>query len=187
MSQPFALTLTDAEKNCLRDLARLRIEQRLRGEDADLPPPRFDDGGVLRRQLGAFVTLKRGGRLRGCIGNLAGTGPLYLTVAEMAGAAAFGDPRFPPLSAEEFADIEIEISIMGPITRCPDLAAVVIGRHGLIARKGGRQGLLLPQVPVEWGWDRQTFIAQTCRKAGLAPDAWKDPGTEFHWFEAVII
>ncbi len=185
MTETFTLSVTDAEKKYLHDLVRRRIGELLAGEDKAPPPP--PAGGALHERLGAFVTLKRGGQLRGCIGNLTGAGALYLTVAEMAKAAAFNDPRFPPLGEREFADVEIEISIMGPITRCPDLNAVVVGRHGLIARKGGRQGLLLPQVPVEWGWDRESFIKQTCLKAGLPGDAWKDPQTEFYWFEAVVI
>lgn len=185
MSASFTLAVTDAEKEYLHALVRRRIEQLLQGQD--LPPAPPPSGGVLHQPLGAFVTLKRGGNLRGCIGNLVGTGPLYLTVAAMAKAAAFEDHRFAPLAKKEFGDLEIEISIMGPITRCPDLNAVVIGRHGLIARKGGRQGLLLPQVPVEWGWDRETFVKQTCLKAGLSPEARHDGSTEFYWFEAVVV
>jgi AmmeMemoRadiSam system protein A len=180
----FQLALSAPEKDFLHTLVRRTLRNRLFGETEELPPPESD---ILNRELGAFVTLNKNGRLRGCIGNLAGAGPLYKTVAAMAEAAAFHDPRFPKVAAEEFEDIEEEISIMGPIAPCPDLAAVTVGRHGLIARRGGRQGLLLPQVPVEWGWDRETFLSQTCLKAHLPPDAWRRPGTEIFWFEAVVL
>lgn len=183
----FHLTLTDAEKRCLHDLVRLRIGQMLQGKTAPLPLPPGFETGVLHAELGAFVTLNLNGQLRGCIGNLIGTGPLYRTVAAMAEAAAFNDPRFPPVNAAEFPNLETSISIMGPITPCPDPAGIIIGRHGLIVRQGKRQGLLLPQVAVEWEWDRETFLAQTCRKAGLPLDAWKQPGTLLFWFEAEVV
>jgi AmmeMemoRadiSam system protein A len=184
---PFHLAVTEEEQHYLRTLARLRINQALKGEAAVLPPPPGDNDSVLRASLGAFVTITLNTRLRGCIGTLTGNGPLYKTVAAMAESAAFKDPRFPPLSAEEFPHIEIEISIMGPITPCPDPEKIIIGRHGLIIRQGSRQGLLLPQVPVEWGWDRTTFLTQTCRKAGLPPNAWREPGAVLFWFEADIV
>lgn len=153
--------------------------------DVPAPPP-----GVLHCSLGAFVTFKKGGHLRGCIGSMVGDGPLYRTVARMARAAAFEDPRFPPVTAAEVPALELDISVLGPITRCADPAAVRIGRHGLLVRQGFRSGVLLPQVPVEWGWDRETFLAQTCRKAGLPPDAWRnawrDGHTELYWFEAEV-
>lgn len=189
-SRDFRLDLSAAEKQYLHTLVRRTIEAELGGSSTppdpvkELPPP---DSEILNMELGAFVTLNKGGSLRGCIGNLVGRGPLYKTVAAMAKAAAFQDPRFSPLTPGEFPDIKEEISIMGPIAPCPDLEAITIGRHGLIASGHGRQGLLLPQVPVEWGWDRETFLAQTCRKAGLPPDAWKKPGTQILWFEAVVI
>ena len=155
------------------------------GADVPAPPP-----GVLHRSLGVFVTFKKDGHLRGCIGSMVGDGPLYRTVARMACAAAFEDPRFPPVTAAEVPALELDISVLGPITRCADPAAVRIGRHGLLVRQGFRSGVLLPQVPVEWGWDRETFLAQTCRKAGLPPDAWRnawrDGHTELYWFEAEV-
>jgi len=185
MNQTFQLTVTEQEKTYLHDLARSCIAQRLQGRDLEfpLPPP----GGIAHAELGAFVTLSLNGSLRGCIGRLLGDGPLYKTVATMACAAAFEDPRFPPVTAEEFPGIATEISIMGPITPCPDVQAIEVGRHGLIARKGGRQGLLLPQVAMEWGWNRETFLARTCAKAGLSPDAWKKPDCQVLWFEAKVI
>ena len=121
---------------------------------------------------GAFTTLHLRGRLRGCIGYVIPTHSLYRTVAETAQAAAFDDPRFPPVTAEEAPHLKVEISVLSPLQPIrPE--EVVTGVHGLIVSKGGRRGLLLPQVPVEWGWDRETFLSQTCRKAGLPPDAWR--------------
>jgi hypothetical protein len=121
----------------------------------------------------AFVTLRRGGRLRGCIGYTEPHAPLYRVVRECAVAAATEDPRFPRVTKEEVADLRIEISILTPLSpiRPED---VTVGVHGLQIRKGANRGLLLPQVAVEHGWDRQMFLSQVCRKAGLPPDAWKE-------------
>ncbi len=179
----FHVALTDAEKSYLKDLVRLVIAAKLAGKAPDLPAP---DSETLGRKLGAFVTLTIDGNLRGCIGHIVGDQPLFATIAAMAEAAAFGDPRFPPLTRREFDRVAIEISILGPLEPCPDPARVVVGRHGLLARRGGRSGLLLPQVPVEWGWDRKTFLDQTCRKAGLEPGCWRDPATTLYWFEAEV-
>ena len=193
MTQPssnakaFQLAVTEEEKHYLHSLVRLRIDQVLHGGNAPLPEPPDAGTGLLHAELGAFVTLTLNGNLRGCIGNLIGTGPLYRTVAAMAEAAAFNDSRFPPVTAAEAPQLETSISIMGPITPCPDPAGIIIGRHGLIIREGTYQGLLLPQVAVEWNWDRETFLAQTCHKAGLPQDAWKRPGVHLFWFEAEVV
>lgn len=186
--QPFRLSLSDEDKQYLLDLARQSIAARLGGRGPEAPPKPASE--LLRRELGAFVTLKRGGQLRGCIGNIIGQGPLYRTVWNMARAAAFEDPRFRPLAAAELDDLDFEVSVLSPVEPCPDPGLVEVGRHGLIVRQegrqGARQGLLLPQVPVEWGWDREQFLAQTCRKAGLPASAWRDPATEIYWFEALV-
>lgn len=191
MEERFALSLSQEERRYLLDAARSRIEGLLHGRKAEaleLPSlsPSLQEG-ALREKLGAFVTLKRNEHLRGCIGRIVSDAPLYRTVGDMAEAAAFHDSRFPPLLLSEFTDIEVEVSVMGPIRPCPDSGLVEVGRHGLIVRRKGRQGLLLPQVPVEWEWDRETFLSQTCRKAGLPPDAWRDPDTELSWFEALVV
>lgn len=180
----FRLSPSDEDKRFLKELVVLSITARLTGRGPETPPE--PESELLGRELGAFVTLKRHGQLRGCIGNIIGQGPLFRTVWNMARAAAFEDPRFPQLSQAELADLEVEISILGPVVPCPDPELVEVGRHGLIMRQGGRQGLLLPQVPLEWGWDRAQFLAQTCRKAGLPPLAWRDPSTEIYWFEAAV-
>lgn len=180
----FRFELTDGEKRYLKDLVVQSISSGLGKGDADGPPEPPTE--TLRERLGAFVTLKLGNNLRGCIGNIQGTDALYRTVWDMARSAAFRDPRFPPLTEDEFGRVEYEISILSPVEPCPDPALVEVGRHGLIMSRAGRSGLLLPQVPVEWDWDRETFLAQTCRKAGLPPDAWKEPDTGIFWFEAVV-
>lgn len=180
----FRLSLSPDEQKYLKELVRLAIASHLTGRGPVTPPEPPTD--LLQSELGAFVTLKLGGHLRGCIGNLVGNGPLYQTVWNMAQAAAFQDPRFNPLTPAEMDGLVIEISILGPLAPCPDPQLVEIGRHGLIIRRGGSQGLLLPQVPVEWGWDREQFLAQTCRKAGLPANAWREPNTELYWFEAIV-
>ncbi|QGY40060.1 AmmeMemoRadiSam system protein A [Pseudodesulfovibrio cashew] len=181
----FRFELTDEEKAYLKDLVVQSISFGLHPSDGPFGPPE-PPTDKLREELGAFVTLKLGGHLRGCIGNVQGSGELFRTVWNMAQSAAFQDPRFPPVSEHEFDALEYEISILGPIEPCPDPALVEVGRHGLIMSRHGRTGLLLPQVPVEWGWDRATFLAQTCVKAGLDPSAWEDPDTTILWFEAEV-
>jgi len=179
----FHLSLSDEEKRFLKDLVQLSIASALAGKATQVPAPPTE---LLAQELGAFVTLNLNGQLRGCIGNVIGSGPLYQTVWNMARAAAFEDPRFPPVSREEFGALHVEISILGPVEHCPDANLVEVGRHGLIMRRGGRSGLLLPQVPVEWGWNREQFLAHTCTKASLPQNSWRDAETEIFWFEAVV-
>jgi AmmeMemoRadiSam system protein A len=132
--------------------------------------------GKLAEPGAAFVTLKKKGRLRGCIGYTEAVAPLFKVVQECAVAAAAEDPRFPPVSAGELPSIDLEISVLTPLA--PIRAEEVeVGRHGLMVSRGGRRGLLLPQVPVELGWDRETFLDQTCVKAGLPTDAWRRGAT----------
>ncbi|CAK7028890.1 MAG: hypothetical protein DELT_02696 [Desulfovibrio sp.] len=185
MNAKFAPGLSPEDKKYLLDLVRSRIDLVLHDKAVGFPP--LPPPGVLYETYGAFVTLKRHGKLRGCIGRLISEEPLYVTVGDMAEAAAFHDSRFPPVTMDDLADIEIEVSVMGPITRCEDPSEIVVGMHGLIMRRGDKQGLLLPQIPVEWEWDRETFLAQTCVKAGLPPDAWHDPDTEIFWFQAYVV
>lgn len=134
---------------------------------------RKGDNGNLLSKRGCFVTLKMLGRLRGCIGSFTSDKPLYATVQEMAVAAATRDPRFYPLRPEELDDIELEISVLSPLHKIESVEEIQIGIHGLYIEKDLFHGVLLPQVATEFGWDRTTFLAQTCLKAGLDKDAWK--------------
>lgn len=177
----FHFSLTQAEKDFLHDLVRLSIRSRFE-PGTRLPAPISQ---AMEDRCGAFVTLKRKGRLRGCIGHIVGDKPLHRTVAEMARAAAFNDPRFPPVSAGELPDLDVEISILSPLSGCTP-EEVQPGRHGLLVRRGRNSGLLLPQVAREYGWDRETFLAQTCLKAGLPRGAWQNPAAEIFCFEAEV-
>lgn len=175
-------TLTAEEKRRLLELARESIAGRLTGtEPAPLQP-----SGTLAQEGGAFVTLHRQGQLRGCIGNFQGSGTLAETVRDMARAAAFEDPRFPPLSARELDEVDLEISVLTPLTRTVDPESIEVGRHGIYLIRGPYRGVLLPQVAVEWGWNRETFLDQTCVKAGMAPGCWRDPATEIYVFSAEV-
>lgn len=135
---------------------------------------------------GAFVTIHQHGELRGCIGQIEARQPLAAAVAQCAMSAATRDPRFAPMSAHELnAGTEIEISVLTPMQRVASPDEIEVGRDGLLIQQGYRSGLLLPQVATEWGWDRDTFLAHTCRKAGLPQDAWKH-GAEIFRFQAEI-
>ena len=139
----------------------------------------------LLEKRGAFVTLTRQGNLRGCIGIPSPVSPLYKTVQECAISAATVDSRFPPLAFSELAEIEIEISVLSPLEVIKDFEKIEIGVHGLVVSHVGRRGLLLPQVATERDWDREQFLQQTCRKAGLPLDAWKE-GAKVEWFTAFV-
>ena len=174
--------LTAEERGTLLEAARQAIEDGLGGGG----PARGGAAGALGERRGAFVTLTRGGRLRGCIGFVAAQRPLLETVREAARAAAFHDPRFPPLRSSELPEIRLEISVLEPPRPVSDLGEIQVGRHGLIVRRGPRSGLLLPQVAEEYGWDRETFLSHTCAKAGLPEDSWREAGTEIEIFGAEV-
>jgi MEMO1 family protein len=177
------LGLNADEKALLHRIARQSIEARLLSKKA----PSLDDlPAALRENRGAFVTLNKHGQLRGCIGRLAADRPLGEVVAEMALAAAFQDPRFRPLTADELKDLELEISVLTPFTKISSTDEIQVGKHGILMRKGGSSGLLLPQVATDYGWDRTTFLEHTCQKAGLPKDAWKDQSTEIYIFSANV-
>jgi len=173
--------LTLAERGLLLAEARQAVADALAGR----PPRPVEPGGPFARRAGVFVSFHHRGDLRGCIGHPDGDQPLASVVPSCAVAAATGDPRFPPIGAGELDACVIEISVLGPITLVTDPAEIVVGRHGLIAEQGWHRGLLLPQVAVEYGWDREAFLARTCGKAGLAPDAWKR-GAVIRKFEAEV-
>lgn len=158
-------------------LARQAIAEKLAGASLNLRLLEVEaPSEVLRQPAGAFVTLNTGGSLRGCIGYIEPKLPLFQTVAEVAQAAAFHDPRFPPLREEELGSLEVEISVLSPVFPL-EADDVEIGKHGLLVTSEGQRGLLLPQVPVEHGWDRKRFIEETCVKAGLSRTAWKEGAT----------
>ena len=176
--------LSPSARRDLLALARRALEARFRGEP--LPRLASDRAEAFGEPRALFVTLRRRGNLRGCIGTLAPEGDLSRTVPRFAMRAAFEDPRFPPLAEAELADCTIEISVLTAPVRLQRTEDVVIGRDGLIIEARGRSGLLLPQVATEWGFDRERFLAEVSRKAGLPPGAWKEPGAQLWVFEAEV-
>jgi len=176
--------LGPAEQKVVLGLARRTVEEYVRsGEVPNLP----EATGRLAERRGVFVTLHRDGALRGCIGYVEAVKPLLEAVRDMAVSAATEDPRFPSVGPAELEAVDIEVTVLSPLRRISDPESVEVGRHGLVIRRGGRSGLLLPQVPVEQGWDRREFLEHTCLKAGLPRDAWQDPGTELHVFTGQVL
>ncbi len=176
------LSIPVEERRRLLQLARRAIHEAvLRGR----PPEPALPAGVVARRCGVFVTLRSAGQLRGCIGKPESPHLLEETVAHCAVLAALNDPRFPALEFAELESIEIEISLVSPSEPArPE--QVEAGRHGLTVSRGGFRGLLLPQVAIEYGWSRERFLAETCRKAGLEPGAWRDPETRLYVFTAEV-
>jgi len=183
MEATMASELQHHDKLFLLRLARETIEGRLAGETRPPTPP---PPGPLTENRGAFVTLSKRGELRGCIGHVVGFEPLWRSVMENAINAAFQDPRFPPLEAPELPGIEIEISALTPLRPVESPEEIQVGVHGVMIERGPFRGLLLPQVPIEYGWDRETFLDHTCRKAGLPPGSWRDPSTRIEVFSADV-
>ncbi|MFC2169148.1 AmmeMemoRadiSam system protein A [Acidobacteriota bacterium] len=140
---------------------------------------------ALKQRRGAFVTLKVNGHLRGCIGNPLPMKALYETIIDMAISACSRDYRFPPLTLEELPDTKIEVSVLSLPQLIDDPSKIKVGTHGIIVSKGSDRGLLLPQVPVEWNWDLETYLGHGCLKAGLAEDAWKK-GAQIEVFSAEV-
>ncbi|MDR3358940.1 MAG: AmmeMemoRadiSam system protein A [Desulfovibrio sp.] len=182
-----SFSLSEEDKQYLSRLARQSIQSAFDKTPAAAPAP-FDAAvnGSLRRNLGSFVTLSINHRLRGCIGTIMGSEPLYANVWRMARAAAFEDRRFPPLAPEEWAKADVAISVLDELTPCSAPDAVEVGRHGLVLQYGGRGGVFLPQVPVEQGWDRLTYLDQLCLKAGLPPGTWRKQEARLFWYEALV-
>jgi uncharacterized protein len=179
-----AMVISAADQEVLFRVARDSIKAHLKGEKPALPPA---TSPILNQPCGVFVTLHWQGRLRGCIGYLEAMKPLLAAVQDMAAAAAFKDPRFPPLREEEMAGLDVEISVLSPMCPIKSIDEIQVGRDGLYLERGPYRGLLLPQVATEYGWDRRTFLKQTCIKAGLPPDAWEDPATRIFIFSAQIL
>jgi len=172
------------QKERLLEIARLAITNYLKTgkkmavSESDL---------VLNQKSGAFVTLNQHQELRGCIGNLIASQPLYLTVRDMAIEAAVDDPRFPALSLSELKEVEIEISVLSPLKRVLSVDEIELGRHGVLVRRGNQSGVFLPQVATETGWSKEEFLNNLCaHKAGISADAWKDKDTEIYIFTADV-
>lgn len=173
--------LTESDGRALLAVARAAIETRLGIASVTQPEHR----GAFARRGGAFVTVFVKRELHGCVGQPEPREPLAQVVSYCARAAAFGDPRFPPLTLPDLRNLSLEISVLTPVEAVADPAAVEVGRHGLVVEQGTARGLLLPQVAVDHGWTREQFLDHTCIKAGLPPDAWQC-GARLYWFEAVV-
>jgi AmmeMemoRadiSam system protein A len=177
--------LDQDQRTELLRIARQSIEAVLEGRRPELDFQSLHDD--LKRPSGAFVTLnERSGDLRGCIGSIEAVAPLAQAVSSSAVNAAFRDPRFYPVQKEELPNLHIEISVMSPIVPVTDVEEIEVGRDGLIISRGNRSGLLLPQVATDYGWDRETFLNQTCVKAGLPPDCWRSPDCRIEKFSAEV-
>jgi len=174
--------LAGPDKKELLGLARDTIKNYLAAGKRDCPPA---GKPVFKEKRGVFVTLHCEGELRGCIGYPLPLKPLWEAVAEMAVAAATEDPRFPPVGAAELGKIDIEISVLTVPRKVPGPEAIQVGRDGIIISKGLMRGLLLPQVPVEQGWDLEQYVSYGCRKAGLPADEWQR-GVQIETFQAVV-
>jgi len=175
--------LNIAEKKELLILARRAIESAIAG---GAPPVSDLESAALDTECGAFVTIEKGGQLRGCIGHVRADAPLRRTVVDMAVQAALHDPRFPQVTGDELAGLDIEISVLSPLEKVGDVSEIVVGRDGLIMQDGYRSGLLLPQVATDYGWDRETFLDHTCRKAGLEAGCWRREGVTILRFTAEV-
>lgn len=170
----------DSDRQQLLQLARDSIAAYL--QHRPLP---HTDAPVAARPGGAFVSIHNQGELRGCIGHIEPTQPVGAVITRCAIAAATEDPRFPAVTAAELDHLHLELSLLGPLEPVNSIDEVEVGRHGLVVEMGWHRGLLLPQVATEWGWDRETFVAHTCAKAGLPRDAWVH-GAKLFKFEAEV-
>jgi AmmeMemoRadiSam system protein B/AmmeMemoRadiSam system protein A len=187
IATPVAATengLTPQEKEELLKIARTTVESYVQtGETPKFSPT----STALKQPLGAFVTLKKNGQLRGCIGRFDASGPLYLTVQQMAVSAASQDPRFQPVHVSEMGQLEYEISVLSPLKKIGNPTEIELGKHGVQISKGFHHGVFLPQVAAETGWSKEEFLSELCsQKAGLPRDCWKDPGANLQVFTADV-
>lgn len=173
--------MSDVDRRLLLQLARDAIVGHVTGGPVLESPESY----LLDLPGAAFVTLHVRGELRGCIGHIEADAPLRRVVARCAVAACSADPRFPPVGTSELPEIDVELSLLGPLEPIAGPEDIEIGRHGLVVEMGPCRGLLLPQVAVEWQWDREAFLAHTCHKAGLPRDSWKH-GAKLWRFEAEV-
>lgn len=175
--------LEEIDRRELLRIARIALKEWLR---IGRLPPGAPHRVSLLSEAGAFVSLHVDGTLRGCVGKTDPETPLYRTVSELAINAATRDARFATLQREEVPRARITISILAPRERVTDLTRIEPGQHGLVITRGEQRGLLLPQVATENKWDRDTFLSETCRKAGLSPEAWREPGVTIESFTADV-
>lgn len=178
--------MNDIQKQTLLKIARDTIKAVIAGRPLSKP---VSDDPELNVRCGCFVTLKNHDQLRGCIGQFTSDEPLIKLVAEMAKASATADPRFlsEPIMQGELKDLDIEISVLSPLRRTDDPLSLRLGTDGIYIKRGWASGCFLPQVAEETGWDKQQFLSYCCsHKAGLPPDAWKDPQTEVYLFNAEV-
>jgi AmmeMemoRadiSam system protein A len=175
--------LSESDQQALLRVARESVQAYLAGRSPRLPEIRE---GPLLDTRGVFVSLHKDDELRGCIGNLHPTAPLYRVTSEAAISAAVGDPRFMPMTIDELPYVRFEISVLSPMEKIDDVEKIEIGRDGILISKRGARGLLLPQVAVTQGWDRERFLTETCRKAGLRPGEWKEDATIFRFSAQVF-
>jgi AmmeMemoRadiSam system protein A len=175
-------SLSEADRQSLLELARRAIAEAVSQEK---PAGSLSYAGVFAEKRGVFVTLHARGRLRGCIGVIEAFEPLGESIARCAASAAFQDPRFSPVNAEEFRELQIELSLLSPPE--PILPRnIEIGKHGLLISQAAKRGLLLPQVAVQHNFTREQFLEETCRKAGLAAHAWQEPETQILGFTCEV-
>jgi AmmeMemoRadiSam system protein A len=175
-------SLAESEKKLLLEIARRALAAAV---EQGREPAEFSSGGTLRRLGGAFVTLHKHSKLRGCIGQLPGSAPLAEVVAHCAASAALEDPRFSPVRPDEVAEIEIEISVLSKLEDVP-AEQIVPRKHGLVISRGYNRGVLLPQVATQFNWNAQRFLEETCEKAGLDRNSWRDPQTRVQVFTAEV-
>ncbi|MCU0846496.1 MAG: AmmeMemoRadiSam system protein B [Spirochaetes bacterium] len=176
--------LSNSDKKFLLGIARKNLESRL-FRNNPYNPDKSQIPASCKTRAGVFVTIKKAGELRGCIGYIEGLKPLYKAVLDNSFNAGFRDPRFNPLAKNEFRDLKLEISVLTPPEPVKSVDEISIGRDGLIIEKGMRKGIFLPQVAVEWNWDLDQYLANLCRKAGLAEGEWKK-GASLYRFEAIV-
>jgi AmmeMemoRadiSam system protein A len=174
--------LSSKEKKLLLEIAREAIVSFV--QNGTIPARDVQNSNLLVQQ-GCFVCIKINGMLRGCIGNFLSDQPLYKLVQEMAVSAATRDPRFYPMKTDDLKEFDLEISVISPLHKISTIEEIEVGVHGLYLEKNFSRGVLLPQVAVEYGWDRNTFLSQTSIKAGLGKDDWQE-GTDIYTFSALV-
>ncbi|MCX6782251.1 MAG: AmmeMemoRadiSam system protein A [Candidatus Magasanikbacteria bacterium] len=178
------MELNSTKQKTALEIARKTLEAHFDGRDY---VPEVGDIKILSEHRGVFVTLRKNGNLRGCIGIFESDRPLTEVIREMALAAAFEDNRFEPLTKDELNEIKIEISVLSPMKKIASADEIELGKHGVNIRRGARSGVFLPQVAEETGWDKKTFLDSLCvEKAGLEPGCYNDPNTELYIFTAQV-